>query len=179
MVTVMADAYTPIFRSILTSTIWLEDPHVKVVWITMLLMCDRNGVVEGAVPGIANAAVVTVDQCREAIAVLSEPDTDSRTPEFEGRRLEKIDGGWKILNHRKHREKMGFSTVGNAARVARHRAKKRDALHCNDVTACNGKSISNNDLDPRSLDQDLNQSEKNPELERRAGRSKKPKAPNR
>ena len=125
MCTVMADAYTPVFKSILTSTIWLEKSHVKVVWITMLLLCDKNGIVEGAVPGIANSAVVSVDECREAIRVLLSPDPDSRTKEFEGRRVEEIDGGWRILNHRKHREKLGLSSVGNATRVARHRAKKR------------------------------------------------------
>lgn len=167
----MADAYTPIFRSILTSTIWLEAPHVKVVWLTMLLMCDRNGLVEGAIPGIANAAVVTVDQCREAIEVLLAPDPDSRTPEFDGRRLEKVDGGWKILNHKKHREKMGLAATGNAARVARHRAKKKLLEQgVTGETLRNGETLANNDLDPRSLDQE----EKREET--RVTRSKKPKA---
>ena len=131
--TVMVGSYTPVFKSILTSTIWLEKPHVKVVWITLLLMCDRNGIVEGAVPGIANAAVVTVEQCREAMEVLLGPDPDSRTTDFDGRRIEKIDGGWRVLNHSKHREKLGMSATGNAARVARYRSKRRENVTGTDM----------------------------------------------
>lgn len=115
--------FTPIWRSILTSTIWLEKPHVKVVWWTMLLMCDRKGIVEGAVPGLANQAVVTVDECREALEILLSPDPDSRTKEHEGRRIEIVDGGWRILNHQKHKDKLGLSS-NSRERMARHRERK-------------------------------------------------------
>jgi hypothetical protein len=114
-------------------------------------MCDRNGIIEGAIPGIANAAVVTLEECRQAIAILLAPDPDSRTKEFEGRRLEEIDGGWRILNHQKHKDKLGFSSEANRVRVAKCRARKA----AKDVTPGNASNIQSNDLDPRSLD--LNQ----------------------
>lgn len=115
-------------------------------------MCDRNGIVEGAIPGLANAAVVTVDECRQAIGILLAPDPDSRTREFDGRRIEEVDGGWRILNHQKHKDKLGLSSEANRVRVARCRARK--AAKGEDVTLGNARNCQSNDLDPRSLDQD-------------------------
>ena len=98
--------YTKLFNSILASTIWREPNHVRILWITLLAMADRNGVVEGSVPGIADFARISVDECRQAFTVLQQPDEDSRSKEHEGRRIAEIEGGWEILNHHKYREKL-------------------------------------------------------------------------
>lgn len=98
--------YTKLFGSILASTIWREDDKTRIVWITMLAMSNREGVCEASVPGLADFARVSVDDCRAALEKLMAPDPDSRSQEHEGRRIAKIDGGWVILNHRKYREKM-------------------------------------------------------------------------
>jgi hypothetical protein len=68
-----------------------------------LAMADRNGRVWGSVPGLANRARVAVDATRKAIETFLAPDPDSRTPDFDGRRIEVIDGGWRLLNHEKYR----------------------------------------------------------------------------
>ncbi len=98
--------YTKLFSSILASTVWREDDKTRIVWITMLAMADKNGVAEGSVPGLADFARVSVDDCRAALAKLAAPDPDSRTPEFDGRRIMSVDGGWKLLNHAKYRAKL-------------------------------------------------------------------------
>jgi hypothetical protein len=98
--------YTKLFRSLVTSTIWREDLQTKVVWITMLALADKHGVVEASVPGLADMARISVEACREALGVLLSPDPDSRTQDFEGRRIAPVDGGWRILNYVKYREKM-------------------------------------------------------------------------
>jgi hypothetical protein len=50
------------------------------------------------VPGLAHAARVSMDECQKALTTLLAPDQWSRTPDFEGRRIEVIEGGWRILN---------------------------------------------------------------------------------
>ncbi len=96
--------FVKLFSTILDSSIWSEELHVRIVWITMLAMADRNGRVDAAVSGVARRACVTRDQCVDAIERLEAPDFDSRTPDNDGRRVTKIDGGWQILNYAKYRK---------------------------------------------------------------------------
>jgi len=116
--------YTPIFRSILQSTIWEEEAHVKVVWLTMLLMCDRNGFVDTTISGLARAAVVTREQCINAIGRLSSPDKESKSKALEGRRVIQVDDGYQLVNHQKYKDKMGLSSRQNRERVASFRRNK-------------------------------------------------------
>lgn len=96
--------FTKLFSTIIDSTVWREAMHVKVVWITMLAKADRNGVVPCSFPGLADAARVSLDECRDALDRLMAPDPHSRTKLYDGRRIEECDGGWQILNYLKYRE---------------------------------------------------------------------------
>lgn len=98
--------YTKLFSSIIASTIWREPDHVRIVWVTMLAMANQHGEVEASVPGLADFSRVTVEQCRDALRVLSSPDPESRTPDHEGRRIEACEGGFRLLNHAKYRTKL-------------------------------------------------------------------------
>jgi hypothetical protein len=95
--------FTKLFSSITESTIWCENDQVRLVWITMLAMANRNGFVFGSAPGLANRARVPIESVREALAKFQQPDFDSRTKEHEGRRIEEVDGGWRLLSYAKHR----------------------------------------------------------------------------
>ncbi len=99
--------YTKLFGTLIGSTIWRdESKETKIVWITMLAMKNKDGIVEASVPGLADFAKVTIPELLEALERLKSPDEYSRTPEHEGRRIEAVEGGWRILNHLKYREKM-------------------------------------------------------------------------
>lgn len=100
----MSVTYTKLFSSITESTVWCEPMPTRLVWITMLAMADRSGRVWGSVPGLANRARVSVEECEAAVAVFLAPDKYSRTKEREGRRIEEIDGGWRLINHAKYRD---------------------------------------------------------------------------
>jgi hypothetical protein len=125
----MSFTFTKLFSSITSSTIWVEDPETKVVWITMLAMADKKGRVFASIPGLAKDAVVSVDATRKAIERFLAPDPDSRSTECEGRRIEKIDGGWKLINHAKYRAIRDEDDRREYQRVkkASQRAKKRSA----------------------------------------------------
>ncbi len=98
--------YTKLFSSIVTSTIWREDDKTRIVWITLLALKNRHGEVSGSVPGLAALANVSIKHCQSALLKLTSPDIHSRTKEFDGRRIEPIDGGWRILNAGKYRNAM-------------------------------------------------------------------------
>jgi len=97
--------YTPLFGSIVTSSIWNESSETRIVWITILALADAHGKVEGSVSGLAPVARVPIESCEKAINRLKAPDKYSRTKEYDGRRIVDIDGGWQILNFTKFREK--------------------------------------------------------------------------
>ena len=100
----MSNGYTKLFSSITDSTIWQEPDATRLVWITMLAMSDQHGYVGSSVPGLANRARVSIDACLIALETFMSPDKWSRTPDFEGRRIDVADGGWVLLNHGKYRE---------------------------------------------------------------------------
>jgi len=70
----------------------------------MLAMADRKGRVHGSIPGLANRARVTLEECEHALSRFMSPDKYSRTHDHDGRRIEEIDGGWRLLNYAKYRE---------------------------------------------------------------------------
>jgi len=117
--------YTKLFHSILASTIWREDDKTRIVWITLLAMANKYGVAEGSIPGLADMARVSIEDCEAALAKLEGPDKYSRTKENDGRRIEPVDGGWLLLNHAKYRAKMNQDDRReyNRLKQAEHRAK--------------------------------------------------------
>ncbi len=119
--------YSKLFGSIITSTIWREDKETKILWITMLALKDKNGDVEGSVPGLADMARLTIEETEEALEKLRSPDPHSRTKDNEGRRIEDIDGGWHVLNHNKYRDKMNADERREYLRIKQqeHRARQQ------------------------------------------------------
>jgi hypothetical protein len=122
--------FTKLFSSIVTSSIWcLDHIHLR-VWITLLALSDALGIVEGSIPGLAHQARVTPDEFRAAIDCFTSPDPDSRTPDHEGRRIEAIAGGWRILNYGRYREK-GQAKDGSRAPYYRDYRARQAAAQSN------------------------------------------------
>jgi hypothetical protein len=119
--------YAKLFSSILDSTIWRESDHVRLVWITMIAMADKNSVVEASIPGLADRAKVSVENCEDALKRLKAPDKYSRTQEHEGRRIEDVEGGWFLFNHGKYRDLVTIQEKRkqDAERARRYRERKK------------------------------------------------------
>lgn len=99
--------YVKLFSSLVDSTIWREDSDTCKFWVTLLAKARSDGVVEASLPGLAHAASVSLSKAKEIIDLLSSPDPYSRSQEYEGRRIARVDDGWQILNYRKYRDKLG------------------------------------------------------------------------
>jgi hypothetical protein len=144
--------YTKLFNSIITSTIWTEDDKTRIVWITMLAIADQHGEVQASIPGLARVSGVSLEAAETAINKFLAPDPYSRTPDDEGRRIEKIEGGWALLNHGKYRLMASAedSKKANADRQKRHREKHtRNATVTKSnatVTHSNGKVTVKTDI---------------------------------
>lgn len=115
--------YTKIFDAMLDSTVWDEDDGTRLLWVTMLLMVNRDGVVEASVPGLAKRARISVEKAETGLNRLLAPDKYSRTPDNEGRRIEPVKGGWRVLNYDLYRWKAG--PMSAAERMRRYRQRKK------------------------------------------------------
>jgi hypothetical protein len=97
-------AYSKLYSSIVHSSLWNELDHVRLLFITLLAICDREGYVYGSRDGLVRLANLDSDQCEDVdpFEVLLNPDKDSsdllRNPENEGRRIEQVPGGFRIIN---------------------------------------------------------------------------------
>jgi len=98
----MSDTYTKLFRSIAASTIVSEPLATRWLWVTMLSQADKAGKVYASVPGLARMANITLAETEAGLQCFLSPDAYSRTADNEGRRIEAIDGGWRLLNHAKY-----------------------------------------------------------------------------
>ena len=134
----MTTSFTKLFQSILQSTIWVEPLETRVLWITMLALADRRGRVHGSIPGLAHTADIPLDKCEQALNRFLSPDVYSRSTEQEGRRIEKIDGGWQLINYDKYRELRDEETTREVKRAymrrARNQAKQNVTIRANNVT---------------------------------------------
>ena len=113
----MSDTYTKLFSSITASTIVSEPLATRWVWVTMLAAVKPDGCVYASVPGLARLANVSMEEADAALSCFLAPDPHSRTKDHEGRRIEEIDGGWRLLNHAK------YDAIRNQAERAQY---KRD-----------------------------------------------------
>lgn len=120
--------YVKVFDSIIHSTIWQDELHVKVVWITLLAMADSNGEVQASIPGLAKAAGVSVSQCEEALAKFLAPDPYSRSKSLAGRRIQEIEGGWELVNYIHYRQLKSKDQEREMGAERQRRKRARDKV---------------------------------------------------
>lgn len=122
--------YNKLFTKILDSSIWLESTPTRIVWLTFIAVMDESGFAQFAsVANVAHRARVTLEEAQAAIVAFEGPDPDSSDPENAGQRLERVPGGWIVLNAEKHRAMVTRALIQEQTRqrVKRHREKKRNS----------------------------------------------------
>lgn len=135
--------YNKLFGKIVRSSIWMApDPH-RIVWITLLATMDEEGFADFAsAENLAHTARVSVEDAAAAIAAFEAPDEHSGNPDNEGRRIERVPGGWMVLNAPIYR---AIVTREEGKRLARERAKRYRARNASvtprnaSVTGRNGR----------------------------------------
>lgn len=121
--------YNKLFTKILDSSIWLEPTPTRIIWLTLLAAMDEDGFAQfAAIPNLAHRAVLSLDETMEAVKILEAPDPNSSDPDHEGRRIERVPGGWMVLNAPKYRTMVTRTIIKEQTRVrvAKHRAKSNE-----------------------------------------------------
>jgi len=133
--------YNKLFTKILDSSIWLAPDATRIVWITMIAAMDEDGFVQFATPAnVAAGARVSNESAEKALAELEAPEPSTANFEDDGRRIERVPGGWMVLNAPKYRDMVLRVAIREQTRqrVARHRAEKKGSVGNAPVTPVYG-----------------------------------------
>ncbi len=132
--------YTKLFSTIVSSSVWAEPDAVRLVWVTMLALADRDGIVESSVPGLSHLARVDMAKTEDALRRLEAPDPYSRTTSSEGRRIERVPGGWRLINYVEYRERMNLESRKEYKALKQREYRERDAAKLQGSTPVHGMS---------------------------------------
>lgn len=127
-------AYSKLHSSVVNSSLWVEPDHVRLLFITLLALCDKDGCVYGSRLGLERAANITwnTDSASDLDPweVLLGPDPDSsdkmRAPENEGRRIEEIPGGFRLLNFAYYRSLRNDDDRREQNRISQERFRNKN-----------------------------------------------------
>jgi hypothetical protein len=99
--------FAKVFNQIYDSSI-VENPEMRFTFMDFLVLADCNGVVDMTHEAIARRTNRPIETIRETITGLESPDLRSRSPEFDGARIKRLDEhrdwGWFIVNFDKFRK---------------------------------------------------------------------------
>src|ERR1044072_3648689 len=130
--------WSPLWSDILTSSLWsLGKPgmpeeerergkNAKLLFLTMIPLANQEGFVSASLDGLADQARLTERETEDALAILEGPDKRSRSKEKDGRRVERVEGGWMIINYARHWDRMTADRRKAQLRIAaaKYRRKK-------------------------------------------------------
>jgi hypothetical protein len=126
------NTWTPIFSKIVDSSVWSEPDYVCKVFVTMLALKDSDQVVRHTAfalgrkcwPLDSGAEARVLD----ALKILSSPDKRRIEPQpHEGRRIQKVEDGWFILNGQQYEDMMRSINRRNykTSKQAEYRARSK------------------------------------------------------
>ncbi len=97
---------------------------------------------------VARRAIVTLEEAEAALTTLAAPDPDSSDPENDGRRVERVPGGWVVLNAIKYRDLVTRAIIQEQTRerVRKYRAKQNGNAPVTDPSVTETHVTKSNDL---------------------------------
>lgn len=147
----MRNPYTCIFKRTLASRVWSLSPSTRCVWLWMKLQADPEGYVNADLAGVAAGANVAAEEARRALEGFCAPDPDADPDDpHEGRVLERVRGGWLILDHESERElaKVEAHNARNAKYARARRAREREERLSQMAFADGVDATTANDVEP-------------------------------
>jgi hypothetical protein len=115
--------FTKLDSGILQSSIMAEDSDTFKIWITLLACCNSDGIASVSPIYLSSICHISINDVQNSILKLSSPDEYSRSIAKEGRRIERVDGGFKIINYLKYRA-FTYSSQKDAVRQRNYRLGK-------------------------------------------------------
>ncbi len=121
--------YCKLFASLYQGTLRGRSNEI-LVFTNLLAHAGRDGTVDKHFRAIAEETGLSIDEVKAAILVLEAPDEESRSPEYDGARIVKMDGhrawGWLIVNYAKYRAIRSEEDRAEQNRLAQQRWRNKN-----------------------------------------------------
>lgn len=121
--------YCKLFASLYQGTLRGRSNEI-LVFTNLLAHAGRDGTVDKHFRAIAEETGLTIDEVREAVAVLEAPDPESRSPDENGARIIRMDEhriwGWRIVNYGKYRAIRSEEDRAEQNRLAQERWRNKN-----------------------------------------------------
>ena len=128
--------YAKLFGRIAQSSLMEEDVEVRYCFMMLLAIADSTGDVIGTDIALARTVNLPLATFRSCVAELMEPDKDSNSQVFEGRRivLSENGRGYHVVNYVTYRQIK--TNDEKRAYMREYMQRRRKVLKTNDVTPC-------------------------------------------
>ncbi|MEY2511974.1 MAG: hypothetical protein QOE26_2737 [Verrucomicrobiota bacterium] len=122
--------FAKIFTQIYDSSI-VENAELRFTFMDLLVLADCNGVVDMTHEAISRRTNRPIELIRQTITELEQPDAKSRTPQFRGARIKRLDAhrdwGWMILNYDRFRKTASEEQRREKTKARTHKWRERTA----------------------------------------------------
>lgn len=100
--------YGKVFSSMYDGTLATRGPwQALVTFQQFIVLADMKGIVDMTADAIARRTTIPLDIIKIGITALEQSDSESRSPDLDGRRLARLsdtrEWGWQIVNYAKYR----------------------------------------------------------------------------
>jgi hypothetical protein len=115
--------FTKLDEGILQSSVVREDGNTFKVWIILLAACKEDGVARVSPVFISSIGGIKIEKVMASLKKLESPDPLSRSTNNDGRRIERVNGGFCIINYHKYRN---FTYSGSKEAVKKRKQRERN-----------------------------------------------------
>ena len=100
--------YGKLFAQMYDGTLATKGPwQALVTFQQLIILADKEGVIDMTPEAISRRTTIPLEIILKGIPILESPDSESRTPAEDGRRIVKLsdtrDWGWRIVNYSHYR----------------------------------------------------------------------------
>jgi hypothetical protein len=126
--------YAKVFCQIFDSSI-ADNYPLRHFFMDLLVLADADGCVDMTPAAIAARTRIPLADVTAMLATLEQPDRESRTPDADGRRIERLDEhrtwGWHIINYARFRQIASEEQrkASQRERFQRWKSKKNEAAN--------------------------------------------------
>lgn len=121
--------YGKVFASMYDGSLYGQWEAI-VTFQQMIVLCDLAGFIDMTPQAIAARTSIPFEIIAKGIELLEQPDKYSRTPDCDGRRIERIDAdrpwGWRVVNHEYYRTLQDADTVREQNRERQRKWRERN-----------------------------------------------------
>ena len=133
----MSADFVKVYSSFWTGSLRDQPPYARLLFLSLLDLCDSTGEVRATTAYIAAHAALSESDVKDGLERLSSPDAESNCPDEEGRRILRTGTQtWRIVNYVKYYEMHRAQERKEYLREAKRRQRARDVNTCQQESTC-------------------------------------------